>query len=300
MYFLKVGSWSVMKVFRLCLLLPASRLIYLSVSTGMSGSSRTLLPWWLWESSDALSPSSIWLCCIITWTRFGATSLLGVTSNPGNSTDCFLTIALRCSVKQHSAHGPITSQYSRPNAHFEWRSVNFECILFRLIRWESKPPQAVHLGWCERLFTFFVSLMVSRVRVSLGLSLCLCQYWIPPEILSEYVWKRSFSLVLTCDDVGIHSLPFPEERWSSTSFGSVERWKHCLWGMLSTRFWYYHLVVCHHYSDYNWIGLLDKSPRVLKALFQPLLHRRVIKLANTSSERWPHRAFPYFLAFLVY
>lgn len=166
----------------------------------------------------------------MTWTKAGATSLRGVTSKPGNSTVCFSTIAFRCSVKQQSAHGPITSQYSFPNTH-EWR------LLVRKLIWAaSNPPHLEHFGFCGKLSGLFWLLPVEfHDPGSVGLGLCLCQYWIPPDNLSEYVWKRTFSLAFTWAVLGTQSLFFPEERWSSTSFGRRERWKHSLWGIVLGR-----------------------------------------------------------------
>lgn len=182
MYFLNVGFWS--EEFRLCLLLPASFRIYLSVSREIGGSSRMLLLWCLCSCSDKFSSNAVLWWFIITWTKAGATSLFGVTSRPGNSTVCFLTIAFLCSARQHSAQGPITSQYSLPNEQFEWRSANFEGV--RNLMWlVSRPPHVAQLSCCDNLGGFLLSLLAVHGPISLDLSFCLCQYWMPPDNLSE-------------------------------------------------------------------------------------------------------------------
>ena len=179
MYFLIVGFWSETKEFRFCLLLPASLRIYLRVSREIGGSLRMLLLWWC---SDTFSSNAL-LLFIIIWTKAGATSLFGVTSRPGNSTVCFSTIAFLCSARQHSAQGPITSQYCLPNEHLEWRSTNCEGAR-NLIWFVIKPPHVAHLSCCDRLGSFLLSLLSFHGPISLDLSLCLCQYWIPPDNLS--------------------------------------------------------------------------------------------------------------------
>ena len=179
MYFFKVCFWwSSIKLFLLCLLLPASLLIYLIVSKEIAGSSNTLLLlWWLCSSSDTLSL----LFAIITCTKAGATSLRGVTSRPGNSTVCLSAMAFRCSAKQQSAHGPMTSQYSFPKQH-ERRSLSWGRTL---ICSESNPPHLAHFEFWNKPGGWFLLLLTEFHAPGLiDYCLCLCQYWIPPESLS--------------------------------------------------------------------------------------------------------------------